>query len=82
MAILELVFAIVLVVGIVGGVTVNNYLKTVRENGTRLRSVEREFGSRLARLESLEERIAVLEKIVTDRRYELDREFRKLDRTG
>ena len=27
-------------------------------------------------------RIAVLEKIVTDRRFDLDREFRDLDKTG
>lgn len=82
MQIIEVIFGIVLVVAIVGGITVNNYLKILRENQGQLRSLERAVGSRLAKLDSIEERIAVLEKIVTDRRYELEREFRNLDRTG
>lgn len=82
MQIIELLIVVVLVIGVVGGITVNNYLKILRENQGQLRTLERDVGSRLTRLESLEERIAVLEKIVTDRRYELEREFRDLDRTG
>lgn len=82
MAIIEAVFAIVMVICIVGGITVNNYLKIVRENQGQLHSLEREVGVRVARIEQLEERIAVLERIVTDRRYDLEREFRNLDRAG
>ncbi|NNC64102.1 MAG: hypothetical protein HKN84_04905 [Gammaproteobacteria bacterium] len=83
MVIIELVFGIVLIVGIVGGITVNNYLKVLRENQGQIRVLERQFGARLARLEAMEERIAVLEKIVTDRRYTLDQQFRDLEsRTG
>jgi len=36
---------------------------------------------RLRRVESLEERVRVLEQIVTDRRYDLRREFEDLERT-
>lgn len=82
MQIAQLIFAIVLVVGIVGGILANNYLKIIRENQGQIRSLEDQFGERLARLEQLEERTAVLEKIVTDRRYDLDKQFRDLDKTG
>lgn len=40
-----------------------------------------ELEARLRRVESLEERVRVLEQIVTDRRYDLRREFEDLERT-
>ena len=82
MQITQLIFAIVLIVGIVGGITVNNYLKLVRENQGQLGSLERELGARLETLEKLEKRIAVLEQIVTDKHYDLDKQFRDLEKTG
>ena len=82
MQITQLIFAIVLIVGIVGGITVNNYLKLMRENQGHLGELERELGARLEKIEKLEERIVVLEQIVTDKRYDLDRQFRDLEKTG
>ena len=82
MQITQLIFAIVLIVGIVGGITVNNYLKLIRENQGQLGSLERELGARLEMLEKLEKRIAVLEQIITDKHYDLDKQFRDLEKTG
>jgi len=42
---------------------------------------DREIDERLRCVEALEERVRVLEKIVTDRRYDLRREFDELERT-
>jgi membrane protein implicated in regulation of membrane protease activity len=42
---------------------------------------DRELDMRLRRVEALEERVRVLEKIVTDRRYDLKRELDELERT-
>jgi len=42
---------------------------------------DRELDQRLRRVEALEERVRVLEKIVTDGRYDLKREFDELQRT-
>jgi hypothetical protein len=41
---------------------------------------DRELEQRLRRVENLEERVRVLEQIVTDRRYDLKRELDELDR--
>lgn len=50
--------------------------------GGRKQSHEtRDLDERLRRVEALEERVRVLEKIVTDRRYDLRREFEDLERT-
>ena len=82
MQITQLIFAIVLVIGIVGGITANNYLKLMRENRGHLGSLERELGARLEKLEKLEKRIAVLEQIVTDKHYDLNKQFQDLEKTG
>ena len=82
MQITQLIFAIVLVVGIVGGITANNYLKLMRESQGQIGSLERELGARLAKLEKLEQRIAVLEQIVTDKNYDLNQQFQDLEKTG
>ena len=78
----QLIFAIVLVVGIVGGITINNYIKLLRENQGKLRSLQGQVGEREQRIERLEKRIAVLERIVTDSRYDLNKQFDELDKTG
>ena len=43
---------------------------------------DRMLDQRLRRVESLEERVRVLEQIVTDRRYDLKREIDELERAG
>lgn len=82
MQITQLIFAIVLIIGIVGGITANNYLKLMRENRGQLGSLERELGARLEKIEKLEKRVAVLEEIVTDRNYDLNRQLNDLEKTG
>lgn len=47
------------------------YNKTAKELETRLAQLEQQNGA-------LHERVEVLEKIVTDERYDLNNEFRKL----
>ncbi|MBT8137356.1 MAG: hypothetical protein KJO54_10125 [Gammaproteobacteria bacterium] len=78
----QLIFAIILVVGIVGGITINNYIKLLRENQGKIQSLQGKVGEREQRIAELEKRIAVLERIVTDSRYELDQQFNELDKTG
>lgn len=82
MQITQLIFAIVLVVGIVGGITANNYLKLMRDNKGQLGSLERELAARLDKIENLEQRVAVLEQIVTDKNYDLNRQFKDLEKAG
>ena len=82
MSFTQLLLACIIVAGIVAVVAIDRYSRTQRANRKQLRSLERQIDERLARLEQVEERIAVLEKIVTDRRFDLDRQFRDLDKTG
>ena len=69
----EMVVLIVLI-SVVAGV-VNNYIKN--RGGMPDQSAD-EFEARLAQLHSLEERVRTLEKIVTDRNFELREKFRDL----
>ena len=64
--------AIVVTVGCLTGI-VTEYLKTRREEA-RARGQDAE-----PQIAALEERVRVLEKIVTDERYELRRELKTLD---
>ena len=82
MSFTQLLLACIIVAGIVAVVAINGYGRTQSANRKQLRLLERQIDERLARLEQVEERIAVLEKIVTDRRFDLDRQFRDLDKTG
>jgi len=69
----EMVVLIVLI-SVVAGV-VNNYIKSRVDAG----SVESgELAERLAKLDLLEDRVKTLEKIVTDRDFELKEKFRNL----
>jgi phage shock protein C len=69
---------VVLIVAISCGAGIfNNYLKTQR---ARLRQDGGE--SVQAELEALRQRVAALEEIVTDQRYQLEREFSQLERSG
>lgn len=69
----EMVVLIVLI-SVVAGV-VNNYIKN---RGSMASQGSDEVGARLAQLDSLEERVRTLEKIVTDRNFELREKFRDL----
>jgi hypothetical protein len=71
MNVFEMVLGIVIIVSIA---------KVLLSFGRRKPSVQdREIEQRLARVEHLEERVRVLEKIVTDRRYDLKRELDDLE---
>jgi hypothetical protein len=69
----EMVVLIVLI-SVVAGV-VNNYIKNRGGVGSQGSD---EVEARLAQLDSLEERVRTLEKIVTDRNFELREKFRDL----
>lgn len=68
----EMVVIIVLIA--VGAGVINNYLKHKAESGTG-QADPREW---MDKLDAMEERIRVLEKIVTDRDYDLKQKFRDL----
>ena len=65
------VFIIVVIVIVMGFSLLNNYFKFKSRSDKSLKNLD----SRLAKLEDLEERIQVLEKIVTDKKYNLRREI-------
>ncbi len=70
------------VAGVVGVVALHTYGKTQQATRKQLRMLERQLDERQGRLDEAERRIEVLEKIVTDRRFDLDEQFRDLDKTG
>ncbi len=75
MGVFEMVTVIV-VIGCLTGV-INNYLKTRQKTGAiDSEDVDEAF----ERIENLEERIRVLEKVVTDDRYELKQQIERLER--
>lgn len=59
---------------------INNYIKHRSKMGKRIEQIERGIEARLARLDELEKRIRVVEKIVTDRRFDLADEFERLEK--
>ena len=65
------VFIIVVIVIVMGFSLLNNYFKFKSRSDKSLKNLD----SRLAKLEDLEERIQVLEKIVTDKKYNLRQEI-------
>ena len=68
-----------MVVWIVAICLVAGVLNTRTKYRARSRDEEPDAAASQARLDELEERVRVLERIVTDRNAELDREFRRLD---
>ena len=74
MDVFEMVFAIVAVSCIAG--VLNNWLKT--RNKVDRRELDQELESRTAELHKLEKRMQVLERIVTDRQYDLKKELDEL----
>jgi hypothetical protein len=73
MQVFEMVVLIVLI-SVLAGVA-NNYIKSRGVTGDKHNE---ELQSRLARLDDLEARVQTLEKIVTDRNFELKEKFRNL----
>ena len=69
----EMVVLIVLL-SLVAGVA-NNYIKSRAEGDS---PASDDLKQRLAKLDSLDERVKTLEKIVTDRDFELKEKFRNL----
>lgn len=69
----EMVVLIVLI-SVVAGV-VNNYIKSRVDSAG---AASEELAEKLARLELLEERVQTLERIVTNRDFELKEKFRNL----
>lgn len=69
----EMVVLIVLL-SLVAGVA-NNYIKSRSEDGGKASD---ELNQKLAKLDALDERVRTLEKIVTDRNFELKEKFRNL----
>ena len=73
MQVFEFVIVIV-VVSLVAGV-LNNWIK----HRSRAPKIDEELEQRLQRISQLEERVQVLEKIVTDRNFDLRQKFRDLE---
>ena len=76
MTVFEFVLAIVLVVMAAG--VINNYIRVKAKRRASDESSE-ETAHHLAQLEALEYRVQVLEKIITDRSYDLKQKFRDLE---
>jgi cell division protein FtsB len=70
---------LIVLIGTGAGV-ISDYLKTQRVKAGKL--ADADGGQLQAEVEALRKRVAVLEKIVTDQRYELSRELDALERTG
>ena len=67
---------IIVILGMAAGI-IKTWLK---HKGERSRQPD-ELEERLRRLSELEERVEVLEKIVTDRKFDLEQQFRDLERS-
>lgn len=71
----EMVVAIVVVT--FGAGVINNWLKN--RNKVDRSEMDQQLGVRLEQIEKLEERMRVLERIVTDRKYDLNKELHDLE---
>lgn len=78
MDVIILVFAFVIVIVAlgVGGGSIKAYFESKRSRADE--RVSDDVAAQVERLDRLEERIEVLERIVTDERHELERRFRQL----
>lgn len=74
MSVLEMVVLIV-VVGCIAGV-INNYIKAARDRGGE--DLDDIF-DRLEQLDDLENRVRVLEAVVTEENYDLKKQFKSLE---
>ena len=70
---------IVAIVAIVGGL---GYSAFEQKEKTRRAQFASAQGGDAERLQALEERVRTLERIVTDRGFELEEEFRRLERSA
>lgn len=72
MHVFEMVLGIVIVV--TGAKLINNFMKFKTSNNEAIGNMDQ----RIAKLEELEERIKVLETIITDQNYDLDQKIKSL----
>ena len=73
------VFEMITVVVVIGCITgiINNYLR-IRQKASVVHGED--VDEAFERIENLEERIRVLEKVVTDDRYDLEKQIDQLDK--
>lgn len=71
------VFEMVVIVVFIGCVfnVISDYLKTQRQKTS---SSPKELDDAFNRIDGLEERVRVLERVVTDEKYDLNRQFNEL----
>ena len=74
MNVIEMV-VIIVVIGCATGV-ITEYFKTKRKTGSMIND---DLDDALDKIDDLEERVRVLEKVVTDDRYDLKRKFEDLE---
>lgn len=70
---------IVAIVAIIGGL---GYAAFEEKEKTRRAELESNEGGDARRIADLEERVRTLERIVTDRGFQLEEEFRRLERSA
>lgn len=70
---------IVAIVAIIGGL---GYAAFEEKEKTRRAELENNEGGDARRIADLEERVRTLERIVTDRGFQLEEEFRRLERSA
>ena len=72
---------LIVLIGVGGGI-VSDYMKTQRVKAKAGELSDGDTADLHAELDALRERVAVLEKIVTEERFDLGREIDKLERTA
>jgi len=72
MHVFEMVLGIVIITTIAG--VINNFMKFKSQSSETIDNLD----GRVNKLEDLEERIKVLEKIITDQNYDLDQKIKSL----
>jgi len=72
MHVFEMVLGIVIITTIAG--VINNFMKFKSKSSDSIDSLD----DRMGKIEDLEERIKVLEKIITDQNYDLDQKIKSL----
>ena len=72
MAFFELILGIVAITTLAG--LVNNFISFKSKNSDSMDNIEK----RIHQIEGLEERVKILEKIITDQNYDLDQKIKSL----
>lgn len=77
MQVFEMVFGIVLISCLAS--VLNHYMANKRAEREQHGQTAGDLQGRLSRIDELEQRVAVLERIVTDRKFDLKRQFEDLE---